>query len=169
VAIALRFGEGMDGGLSLEDLDRARQALSPKLTDDLRIGVEEGLRTLERAVKAREAIPELEAKGFKRYQVTQALSVHALRAMGKSSIRISGHPNDLRKVEVRFGEEITLSSYDEKGRLLSPPEIESHVEAPLYVRDGDQPNQRTIFLLVPGEYFVRVPGRATGDRKLIAL
>src|SRR5258708_2034603 len=35
VAIALRFGEGFDGGLSLEDLARAKEALSPKLTQDL--------------------------------------------------------------------------------------------------------------------------------------
>jgi hypothetical protein len=167
VAIALRFSECMDGGLTLSDLDRARQMIG-LLATDLKEGVEEGLRTLERAVKARESIPALEQQGFRPYVVTPALSVHALRAMGKSHIEIVGHGTEERKVEVRFGEPITLASTDERGRPLSPPEVESHVEAPLYVRE-DSENQRTIFLLVPGEYFVRVPGRATGERKLIAL
>lgn len=169
VAVALRFGDGLDGGLALADLARARDALVAKLPSDLKAGVEVGLTTLERAVRARDHVAELEKDGFKRYVATQSLSVHALRAMGRSTITITGHKDDEKKVEVRFGEPIRVASFDERGRPLSPPEVESHVEAPLWFRDEKEPNQRTIFLVVPGEYFVRVPGRATGDRKLIAL
>lgn len=169
VAVALRFGDVLDGSLTRADLGRARETLVPKLPSDLRPGVELGLTSLERAVEARDRVAELERDGFKRYVATQSLSVHALRAMGRSSITIAGHKDDEKKVEVRFGELLRLTSFDERGRPLSPPEVESHVEAPLWFRDEKEPNQRTIFLVVPGEYFVRVPGRATGDRKLIAL
>ncbi len=40
VAIALRFGEGLDGGLSLEDLTRARDQLAAKLAEDLKKGLQ---------------------------------------------------------------------------------------------------------------------------------
>jgi hypothetical protein len=169
VAIALRFSEGIDGGLTLGDLGRARELLDPNLADDLKRGVTAGLEALERVVKARESIPALEEAGFKRYAATPSLSVHALRAMGKSNIAIAGHADDEKRVEVRIGEQIQLTATDERGRPLQAPEIESHLEAPLYARDESEPNKRTIFLLVPGEYFVRVPGRATGDRKLVAI
>jgi hypothetical protein len=168
VAIALKFGEGLDGGLSLDDLSRAREALAAKIAEDLKKGIEEGLGLLERAVRARESIAELEADGFHRYQVTQARTVNALRAMGKSKITVVGHADDDEDVPVKIGERIVLSASDEKGRPLPAPEIESHLDAPLYAKDEKQANTRTVFLLVPGEYFVRVPGRATGDRKLIA-
>jgi hypothetical protein len=168
VAIALRFGEGLDGGLSLSDLEKARETLTAKLAEDLKKGIEEGLSTLERAVRAREAIPTLEAEGFRRYQMTQVRSVHALRAMGKSIVHVEGHPEDAAKLDVKIGDKIVLSATDEKGRPLSPPEIDSNVDAPLYTKDGKEGNVRAIVLLVPGEYLVRVPGRATGDRRLLA-
>lgn len=168
VAVALRFGEGLDGELSLQDLERARELLDAKVSPDLRAGIAEGLKTLERAVRAREKIPALEAAGFKRHPMTQSLSVNALRAMGRSVITIAGHRDDERPVEVPIGEEIVLSAADERGRSLPPPEIESHLDAPVYVRDDKAANRRIIFLWVPGEYFVRVAGRAAGDRKLIA-
>src|SRR5205814_9321811 len=43
VAVALKFGEGMDGGLSLADVERAREAIATKLTGDLKSGIELGL------------------------------------------------------------------------------------------------------------------------------
>lgn len=168
VAIALRFGEGLDGGLSAGELARAREVILGLLTDDLKPGVGAGLDTLERGVGAREQIPALEGSGYRRYQASQSLSVHALRAMGRSNISIAGKKDEDKKVEVRLGEELLLGATDEKGRPLPAPEIESHLEAPLYARDEKDPSKRSIFLIVPGEYYVRVPGRATGDRKLIA-
>lgn len=168
VAVALRFSEGLDGGLSTGDIRRAREAFGTTIPEDLRRGIEAGLSILERGVNARESISSREKEGFQRYAFTQSLSVHALRAMGRSNISIARCANEDKKVQVRIGEEISLAATDEKGRPLSAPEIESLVEAPLYVREGPEPHRRTIFLLVPGEYIVRVPGRATGDRKLIA-
>jgi hypothetical protein len=168
VAIALRFSEGLDGGLSLDDLARARETLAARLAEDLKKGIEEGLSTLERAVRARESISELESEGFRRYQVTQARTVQAIRAMGRSNVHVEGHPDGDKKVDVRVGDKIVLRATDEKGRPLPPPEVESHLDAPLFAKDDKDANARTIVLLVPGEYLVRVPGRATGDRKLIA-
>lgn len=169
VAVTLRFGEGLGGELSLAELERAREILCTKLAEDLRAGVETGLRTLERAVRARELVSELEGTGFRRYQASQALSVHALRAMGRSSIRIDGVKDETKRPEVQIGEQLVLSAVDERGRPLPPPEVESPLDAPLYARDDKEAGKRTIVLLVPGEYGVRVPGRATGERKLIAI
>lgn len=168
VAIALRFGDGIDGALQIGDIARGKDMLLPKVPEDMKSGIERAMGTLEHAVAAREKLAVLEEAGFRRYTAGQSLSVHALRAMGKSQINIAGYPDDEKRVEVKLGEEIVLSAVDEKGRPLPVPEIESNLDAPLLSKDDAPNNRRTIVLYVPGEYLVRVPGRATGDRKLIA-
>jgi hypothetical protein len=168
VAIALRFGDGVDGMLQAGDIERSKDPILSKLPADLKDGIARGLETLTSAVSARDRLPILEETGFKQYAAGQSLSVHALRAMGRSNIAISGVADDEKKIEVKLGTEVELSATDEKGRPLPPPEVESRLEAPLYSKDDSANNKRTIYLFVPGEYHVRVPGRATGDRKLFA-
>jgi hypothetical protein len=168
VAIALRFGDGVDGMLQAGDLLRGREALLAMVPADIKGGVERGLETLMNAVEARDRLPALEEAGFRRYAAGQSLSVHALRAMGRSNISVAGYPDDEKRIEVKLGSELVLTATDEKGRPLPVPEIESHLEAPLYSKDDPALNRRTIYLFVPGEYHVRVPGRAAGDRRIFA-
>lgn len=168
VAIALRFGDGVDGMLQEGDIARGKEALLSMMPEDLRSGVERGIDTLTNAVQARDRLPVLEEAGFRRYSAGQSLSVHALRAMGRSQISISGFADDEKRVEVKLGSELTLTAVDEKGRPLPVPEVESHLEAPLFSKDEPTLNRRSIYLFVPGEYQVRVPGRAAGDRRIFA-
>lgn len=168
VAIVLRYGDGVDGLLNQSDLARGRDAMLAMLPADMKPGLERGIETLMHAVEARDRLPVLEEAGFRRYTASQSLSVHALRAMGRSNIAISGAPDDQKRVEIQLGTEVVLSATDEKGRPLPVPEVESHLEAPLYSKDDVPGNKRTIYLYVPGEYHVRVPGRAAGDRRIVA-
>lgn len=168
VAIALRFSERMNGELSSEDIHRARNELLEELTQEVRTGISEGLGVLERAVSVRDRIPDLEAAGYKHYAPTQGLSVHALRAMGKSNIHIVDKPDDEARVSTSIGAELTMSATDERGRPLPPPEIESRIDAPMLVKDDAEGAVRSVVFLVPGEYVLRVPGRASGARKVLA-
>ncbi len=167
VAIALRFSERVNGELSSDDIRRARDELLEELTQEVRTGIAEGLGVLERAVSVRDRIPELEADGFVSYAPTSGLSVHALRAMGKSIITIEGRGDDA-KVSVEIGEPLALTATDERGRPLPPPEIDSRIGAPMLVKDDAEANRRSVVFLVPGEYVLRVPGRASGARKVVA-
>lgn len=166
VAITLRFNDRMDGELTRDDLSRARELLAG-LSSDLASGVAEGLETLLRAVDARESRPRFEAEGFSIYNPTSALSVHSLRAMGKASISVFGRSATDKQLAVRVGEAIRLSAVDERNRPVKPPEIESRLGAPVLTRDEPE-GARSVIFLVPGDYVLRVPGRAAGERKLRA-
>lgn len=167
VAIALRFSERVNGELTSEDIGRARDELLEELTQEVRSGIAEGLGVLERAVGVRDRIPELHANGYVSYEPTSGLSVHELRAMGKSVITIEGANQD-EKVSVEIGEPLVLSATDDRGRPLPPPEIDSRIGAPMLVKDDAEANRRSVVFLVPGEYVLRVPGRASGARKVLA-
>src|SRR5690348_4666860 len=68
VAVALRFGDGVDGMLDANDLARAKETvLEGELTDALRAGLTSAFETLDRAVKTRDRLSEIEAAGFRRY------------------------------------------------------------------------------------------------------
>lgn len=168
VAVALRFSERINGELSTEDLSRAKQELLEELTAELRAGISEGLAALERAVAARDQVPALEADGFKPYEAQSGLSVHALRAMGKSNIHIVGKDDAEKPVTATVGDRLELTATDERGRPLDVPEVESRVGAPIMFKDESEAKKRTVVFLVPGEYVLRVPGRASGARKIIA-
>ncbi|MEQ9496347.1 MAG: hypothetical protein RIT81_05800 [Deltaproteobacteria bacterium] len=167
VAIALRFSEKVNGELTSDDIRRARDELLEELTQEVRNGIDEGLGVLERAVRVRDRVPELERDGFRSYEATSGLSVHALRAMGKSIIEIEGHDKS-GKVTVNIGEILSLTATDERGRSLPPPEIDSRIGAPMLVKDEEDASRRSVVFLVPGEYVLRVPGRASGERKVLA-
>lgn len=166
VAISLRFSEQMLGELTLDDLTKARSEILPTLSDDLRPGIEHGLSTLERAVRTRDALAMLRAEGFTEYSGGKGTSVHALRAMGKSNISIAGYPEGEKRPAVELGTPLVVCATDERGRPLDPPDVESRTSAPVLIKDGE--GDRTVVFYVPGEYLLRVPGKASGDRKIVA-
>ena len=168
VAILLRYGVGIDRQLTLDDIAHAKKVIFDRLPDDLRTGIDVGLATLEQAIKLRDGFHALEKNGFRHYMPTPSLSVHALRAMERSAITIEGYESNEKRPIVPLGKEIILSATDERGRGLTPPEVENLLDAPLCVKDAENGSARTIILMIPGEYVVRVPGRATGERKLFA-
>jgi hypothetical protein len=167
VAVLLRFSEQMIGELTIEDLEEAKKVVVPRLTVDLQPGVEHGLETLVRAVKTRDALEKLKADGFVEYSGGKGTSVHALRAAGSSQITIDGQSPKEKRPTVELGKPVRLAATDERGRTLDPPEIESRISAPVLVRDAN--GERTAVFFVPGEYHLRVPTKATGDRKIIAI
>jgi hypothetical protein len=167
VAVLLRFSEQMLGELTIADLEEAKKVVVPSLTVDFQLGVEHGLDTLARAVKTRDALEALKAEGFNEYSGGKGTSVHALRAAGSSTILIDGKSPSEKRPAVELGKPVVLRATDERGRPLDPPEIESRISAPLLVRDAD--GQRTVVFFVPGEYHLRVPTKATGDRKIVAV
>lgn len=166
VAISLRFSEQMLGELTLEDLQQARSAILPGLSEDIRPGVEHGVDTLERAVRTRDTIDTLVAEGFTEYSGGKGTSVHALRAMGKGNISVVGYPEKEKRLAVELGAPVVVSATDERGRPLDPPDVESRTSAPVLIRDDE--GDRTVVFYVPGEYLLRVPGKASGDRKIVA-
>ena len=167
VGVALRFGEGVDGTLAAGDLERARAAILAGLPEDLAAGVGDGLDTLGRAIAARDAVPALLADGFEVYAPSAGLSVHALRAMGRAKIEVGGGTEKKALVEAPVGARLTLAGTDERGKPIEAPEVESRLRPPIYTRPTEG-NTRSIVLVVPGRYQIRVPGRAEGDRVLIA-
>jgi hypothetical protein len=166
VAISLRFSDRMLGELSLQEIEEARKSVVPALPDDLRSGIAHGLDTLERAVRTRDTLEELRSKGFLEYNGGKGTPAHALRIMGKSNIAIEGANEKEKRSHVELGKPVVVSATDERGRPLDPPEVESRISAPVMVKDGG--GSRTIVFFVPGEYSLRVPGKATGDRKVLA-
>jgi hypothetical protein len=167
VAVLLRFSEQMLGELTIADLEEAKKVVVPQLTTDLQPGVEHGLDTLVRAVKTRDALEKLKAEGFTEYSGGKGTSVHALRAAGMSNILIDGKTPSEKRPSVELGKPISLKATDERGRALDPPEIESRISAPVLVRDTN--GERTVVFFVPGEYHLRVPTKASGDRKIVAV
>ncbi len=164
VAILLRFSDGVDGELGIEDLQRAQEALQKELPSELWPAVLDGIQTLERAVRAKHGREQFAAAGFKPYALTTSLSVHALRAMGRAQIELSGVEEPALRIPI--GTILTTRALDERKKPLPPPEAESRIGAPLLVRE-DSAEHRSFVFLVPGEYVLRVPGRAAGDRKLL--
>jgi hypothetical protein len=166
VAIALRFSDRMGGELTLSDLGEAQKVLMAEAAEPLQKGLSEGFLALRRAVEARDRIPELEAQGYKTYAQTAGMSVTALRAMGKAIIEIEGQ-SESGRVDVVVGQPLVVKALDERKRPIAPPEVESRLGAPLLYKD-DEPT-RTYVFLVPGEYLLRVPSKASGERKLTAI
>lgn len=166
VGISLKYSEHMFGEITTHEIEKAREQLLPKLDDEaLRVGIEGGLDVLARAVASRDRIQEAVADGFAEYSCNEGLSVHALRSNGRSKIFVKGQPDDPKILSVPLGERIIVSATDERGRPLAAPDVESRVSAPLLSRDGED-GDRTVIFFIPGEYHLRVQGRATGDRKL---
>jgi hypothetical protein len=167
VAVLLRFSEQMLGELTVADLEEAKKVVVPGLTTDLQPGVEHGLDTLVRAVRTRDMLDALKAEGFSEYAGGKGTSVHALRAAGISNISIDGKTPSEKRPHIELGRPIKLRATDERGRALDPPEVESRISAPVFVRDAG--GERTVIFFVPGEYQLRVPGKASGDRKIVAV
>lgn len=169
VAIALRFGEQFGGRITHNDLSAARAELLEALPPAIRTSILAGLEILERSIRARDGRPDLEARGFRPYVATRSLSVHALRAGGKAIITIEGVDDNAIGVDVPLGQEIKLTARGERGQALAAPEVESPIaNAGVLVFDPPGESGRRIVFTVPGQYRLRVPGRATGDRKIIA-
>ncbi|MEO1336933.1 MAG: hypothetical protein AAFV29_14900, partial [Myxococcota bacterium] len=165
VAVALKFGEGIDGRLTAKDIASAKNYLPRRIAPDLRPGVVEALNRLDAIVQLRDRETQLAAEGFEVYRPEPALSVHSLRAMGHAIIRIDDDAERPQTVDLELGRIIRLSAHNEKGRALPPPEIETDTGAPLWVRTAN--GTRDVIFLVPGIYRLRVRDRASGDKKLI--
>lgn len=165
VAVLLKYGEDIGGTLSAPDLHRAAEGLQDSLPADLWAGVRRGLDTLERAVAVRDRTPQLLAEGFVASRRSAGMAAHALRAMGSASIWIQGVGAKDRSPALELGAPITMRATDERGRALTPLEIESAMGAEVLIRDDE--DARTVIFLVPGEYQVRVPTKASGARKLL--
>lgn len=170
VAVALRYGDQMSGELGIEDLEAARVQLLPSLGADLKDGVAQGLRSLEKAVRARDAVPGLEARGYRPYRANTAMSVQLFRFSGSCTIHLQSAPEEPDRPSplegVDIGVPFRMSATDESGKLLAPPELETRVDAPLLARDDDS-GGRSFVVLVPGEYRARVAGREKGERTFI--
>ena len=167
VAIALKFSDEVDGGLRSDDVMRAQQFLIRRVAPDMRPGLSEALDRLQAVVQTRDRQPTWSNEGFTPYKPEPALSVHALRARGQATIIVDGDSEAPDRLEFAIGQMVRLSSVDEKGRGLSPPEIETDTGAPLLVRKAD--GARDVVFTVPGRYRLRVPGRASGDKKALVL
>lgn len=164
VAAALKFSEQVDGRLSIADLETTERFVLRRIAPDLRPGVTEALTRLKAIVETRDQQDALVADGYEVYDHEPALSVHALRAMGRAAIIVDGDADRPNAIEAEVGQPVRLSSVDEKGRPLDPPEIETDTGAPLLVRAID--GARDVIFMVPGAYRIRVPGRASGDKKV---
>lgn len=166
VAALLRFGERPDGRLSPDALAATRRALG-KLKAPYADGLDAGLQSLNRAVAARERFDELLEDGYVVAEAGTTLSAHALRAMGHADIEVVGHDNK-GLVEVQVGEPFETRASD-RSKILTPPVVESLVQMPVLIRDQDDTQKtRAAVVLVPGRYILRVPGKATGERHLLA-
>jgi hypothetical protein len=167
VGIVLRFGETLDGRLTLGDLERFRSEVVEPLPAELAAGLASAADTLARTVAARDAAEARQAEGFGPYAPATALSVHALRASGRSTIDLDGDRGGRGETRVDIGQPLRLSATDERGRPLEPPEIEG--PGLILVREAPGvPGARDVILNVPGRYRLRVPGRAEGNRRLLA-
>lgn len=166
VAVLLKFNDDVGGRLHNADVERAETEIAADLPDDLRAGVQSGLRSLAAAVRCRDAREARIAEGYKPYTKDAGMNVAALRAMGTARIEIEGVDDRDKAPVVRVGEPVTLRAFDERGRPAAAPEIESGVGAELLVRDAD--GARTVVWQTPGAYRLRVPGKAAGDRKILA-
>lgn len=167
VGVVLRYGEGLDGRLTADDLRRARAELTTGLTPELAQAVERGLATLENAVGARTRIADLEGRGYARYTPATSLSVHGLRAGGTAHVLIDEHRAE-RDTVLSLGHEHALQATDERGRPLAAPELESESGAPVWAQPADKREIRSVVVVVPGRYRIRVPGRADAARTVLA-
>ena len=165
VAVALKFNDRPDGLLGTEDVNAAQQFLLRRIAPDLRPGVTEALQRLSAIVELRDRKEALFEDGYLEYAPEPALSVHALRAMGRATILVDGAEDDAKVLALNVGQPVHLSAIDEKQRPLDPPEIETDTGAPLWIRPRD--DGRDVLFLVPGAYRLRVRGRASGDKKVM--
>jgi hypothetical protein len=165
VGIALRYTEGIDGQLAMGDIEAARAHILPGLPEDVRHGIEAGLESLERAVRVRESLDELTAQGFEPHTHAHGISLAGLRAAGRATIAADGKALEKEAV-LAIGVPIELSSTDDRGKATAPPDVENDLGAPLLSKSED--HSRTIVLLVPGKYRLRVPGKAEGVRTILA-
>ena len=88
--------------------------------------------------------------------------------MGRTIYQVFDVIDREARVHLEVGRPVLLTSSDERGRPLVAPDIESRLGAPLLTKDEAEGQRRTAIFLVPGEYLLRVPGRAAGDRKIVA-
>ncbi len=165
VGVALKFSDRIDGQLDRSDVAFAEKFLIRRIAPDLRPGVTEALDLLGRTVQTRDRQESLCAEGFAIYAPEAALSVHALRARGRATIIVDGEVELPKLVEVTIGRPTRLSSVDDKGRVLDPPEVETDTGAPVLVRP--QNGARDVIFMVPGNYRLRVPSRASGDLRVL--
>lgn len=165
VGILLKYCEHVDGALGSEDLQRAHDHLKDYLPQRLWVAVSAGIASLSRAVLARDNREAWLQDGFQPSQQEAGFGAHALRAMGSAHITIEGVEDEARRPQLQVGTPIVLSATDERGRELAPPETASKLAAEVLTKD--ERHTRTVVFVIPGEYQVSVPTKATGSRKLL--
>jgi len=166
IGIGLRFGQSLDGELAEPDIEACRQQLAKELPPELFKGIERGLHTLSRVIKIRNKLSTFTEQGYRIYEATNTLSVHALRASGRATIKIDGRMVASSQTDIKIGQSIKLAALDENARALSLPEINDKMGGSIYVRDDAQKEFREFIFTVPGLYRVTVPSRSEGGHKL---
>lgn len=167
IGIALRFGHSLNGDLTEQDIEQCRQLLSPELSNEMADGVERALQTLKRVVEIRQVSDTYRDQGYQLYEESKTLSVHALRASGRATIKLDGRMVSSSNTPIMIGQAVKIAALDEKGRPLSLPEIFNSNKAPIYYRDSPEQDYRECIFAVPGMYRVSVPTRPEGGHKLL--
>jgi hypothetical protein len=104
--------------------------------------------------------------GYNEYEESQTLSVHALRASGRATIKLDGRMVKTSTSSISIGQAVKLAALDENARAISLPEIGNRSKTPIYVRDAADQEYRECIFVVPGLYRVSVPSRPEGGHKL---
>ena len=167
VGITLRFGHSLEGLLTLEDIESCREELMSTLPTDLHEGFQSGLDTLTRVVTVRSQIPTFVDKGYRRYEESKKLSIHALRASGRATIKLNGKHVTSQQSTFLLGEPIQISAVDASNRSIDLPEISNRSGSPIFSKDAFDGEWRECIFTVPGLYRVSVPSRAEGGHKLL--
>jgi hypothetical protein len=180
IGIALKFGHSVGGELARCDLEICRTQLSQELPPEFFEGIEQGIMSLIRLVEINTQLDEITDEGYRVYEFTNTLSVHALRASGRATIKLDGRFVTGTQSDVKIGQSIKLSALDENARPIKLPEINDKVGGSIYARDhlldrrasldplAASPDQeyREYIFTVPGLYRVSVPSCAEGGLKL---
>ncbi|MEE2901241.1 MAG: hypothetical protein VYC39_02880 [Myxococcota bacterium] len=166
VGITLRFGHSLEGLLAIEDIESCREEIMSTLPQDFHEGFQNGLDTLTRVVEVRAQVPSLEEQGYRRYEESKKLSIHALRASGRATIKLNGRHVTSQKSTFLVGESIRISAVDSQNRPIDLPEVSNRTGSPILSKDSLDGDSRECIFTIPGIYRVSVPSRAEGGHKL---
>ena len=166
VGITLRFGHSLEGLLAIEDIESCRDELMTQLPTDFQEGFNTGLETLTRVVNTSKKTHDFEEQGFRRYEESKKLSVHALRASGRATIKLNGKHVTSQQSSFLVGEPIKISAVDSSNRPIDLPELSNRAGAPIFSKDSIDGEWRECIFTVPGMYRVSVPSRAESGHKL---